>query len=91
MKSFNPPKRKHPSGWSWGTRGFRIGRNQFGNWWISVSLPFGFRYTKTLGKLVSDNSVGVPGDKDVSLDELIQTEIDKSKIINNKIKWRKIK
>lgn len=36
-------------GISWGGRGFRIGRSQYGNWWISVGLPFGFRITKRLG------------------------------------------
>lgn len=39
-------------GFSWGGRGFRIGRSQYGNWWISVGLPFGFRITKVLGRNV---------------------------------------
>ena len=34
-----------PSGLSWGTRGFRIGKSIRGNWWVSIGLPFGFRYT----------------------------------------------
>lgn len=41
---------KIPSGLSWGTRGFRIGKSVSGNWWISLGLPFGFRYTWMLGK-----------------------------------------
>ena len=38
-------------GVSWGIRGLRIGRSQYGTWWISVGLPFGFRVTKRLGRL----------------------------------------
>ncbi len=41
---------KIPSGLSWGVRGFRIGKSSYGNWWISLGLPFGFRYTWMLGK-----------------------------------------
>jgi hypothetical protein len=41
---------KIPSGLSWGMRGFRIGKSAYGNWWISLGLPFGFRYTWMLGK-----------------------------------------
>ena len=41
---------KIPSGLSWGMRGFRIGKSSYGNWWISLGLPFGFRYTWMLGK-----------------------------------------
>jgi hypothetical protein len=37
-------------GYSWGMRGFRIGRSSYGNWWVSISLPFGIRFTKRLGK-----------------------------------------
>jgi len=37
-----------PNGLSWGGRGFRIGRSVSGSWWISVGLPFGFRYTRVL-------------------------------------------
>lgn len=40
-----------PSGLSWGTRGFRIGKSVSGNWWVSLGLPFGFRYTWMLGKI----------------------------------------
>lgn len=39
-----------PSGLSWGVRGFRIGKSSYGNWWISLGLPFGFRYNWMLGK-----------------------------------------
>jgi hypothetical protein len=38
------------SGLSWGTRGFRIGKSSYGNWWISIGFPFGFRYTWRLGR-----------------------------------------
>ncbi len=41
---------KIPSGLSWGSRGFRIGKSAAGNWWISLGLPFGFRYTWMLGR-----------------------------------------
>jgi hypothetical protein len=41
---------KIPSGLSWGTRGFRIGKSVSGNWWISLGLPFGFRHTWLLGR-----------------------------------------
>jgi|688.fasta_scaffold1762489_2 hypothetical protein len=52
---FEPVNRPYSNGISWGFRGFRVGRNQFGNWWISLGLPFGFRYSKTLGKLKSSS------------------------------------
>ena len=38
-----------PSGLSWGIRGCRIGKSVYGNWWVSVALPFGFRYTWRIG------------------------------------------
>lgn len=38
-------------GISWGVPGLRIGRSQYGSWWIMVGLPFGFRFTKRLGKM----------------------------------------
>ena len=38
-----------PNGLSWGTRGFRVGKSNRGNWWVSIGLPFGFRYTWFLG------------------------------------------
>ena len=41
---------KIPSGLSWGARGFRIGKSVSGNWWISLGLPFGFRYSWLLGR-----------------------------------------
>lgn len=52
---FNSPNRLYSNGISWGMKGFRIGRNQSGNWWFSVYLPFGFRYSKSLGKLQNRN------------------------------------
>ncbi len=33
-----------PAGLSWGIRGFRIGKSAYGNWWLSIRLPLGFRY-----------------------------------------------
>jgi hypothetical protein len=39
-----------PSGLSWGTRGFRVGKSVSGNWWVSLGLPFGFRYTWLIGR-----------------------------------------
>lgn len=39
-----------PSGLSWGVRGFRVGKSVSGNWWVSLGLPFGFRYTWLLGR-----------------------------------------
>lgn len=39
---------RFPNGLSWGGRGFRIGRSVSGRWWISIGLPFGFRYTRVL-------------------------------------------
>jgi len=36
-------------GISWGVPGLRIGKSQYGTWWVSVGLPFGFRITKNLG------------------------------------------
>ena len=39
-----------PSGLSWGMRGFRIGKSVAGNWWVSLGLPFGFRYVWFLGR-----------------------------------------
>jgi len=38
-------------GISWGVPGFRIGKSQYGTWWISIGLPLGFRITKNLGSL----------------------------------------
>jgi hypothetical protein len=57
---FNSPNRLYSNGISWGFRGFRIGRNQSGNWWFAVYLPFGFRYSKSLSKLKKvTNYVGI--------------------------------
>ena len=46
-------------GLSWGFAGFRIGRSQYGTWWVSVGLPFGFRVTRRLGRQ-HDPSLGAP-------------------------------
>ncbi len=51
-RNYTPPD---GFGVSWGGRGFRIGRSQYGTWWVSVGLPFGFRVTKRLGKLRDSN------------------------------------
>jgi hypothetical protein len=40
-------------GISWGVPGLRIGKSQYGNWWISIGLPLGFRITKNLGSMKS--------------------------------------
>jgi hypothetical protein len=52
---FNSPNRLYSNGISWGMKGFRVGRNQSGIWWFSFYLPFGFRYSKSLGKLQNRN------------------------------------
>ena len=52
-------------GMSWGFGGVRFGRSQFGNWWISVGLPFGFRMTKRLGGTVFENESFYP-EKDIN-------------------------
>jgi hypothetical protein len=49
MAGYRPPP--HDFGLSWGMRGFRVGRSQYGTWWVSVQLPFGFRITRRLGRL----------------------------------------
>lgn len=77
---FDPVNRPYPNGISWGFRGFRIGRNQFGNWWFYIGLPFGFRYYKTLGKF--------RGLKKTTT----SPEIQSSKRRNSKVnKWKNIK
>ncbi len=40
----------HDFGMSWGVPGFRVGRSQYGTWWVSVGLPFGIRITRRIGK-----------------------------------------
>jgi len=49
MTGYRPPP--HDFGLSWGMRGFRVGRSQYGTWWFSVQLPLGFRITRRLGRL----------------------------------------
>ena len=49
MTGYRPPP--HDFGLSWGMRGFRVGRSQYGTWWVSLQLPFGFRITRRLGRL----------------------------------------
>lgn len=49
MKNYR--RRADGFGISWGVPGLRIGRSQYGTWWITVGLPFGFRITKQLGKM----------------------------------------
>jgi hypothetical protein len=82
---FNPPNRPYSNGISWGLRGFRIGRNQFGNWWISVSLPFGFRYSKTLGKLNTANSIPNKNPIDLTGNQPIP------KIKTKSLRWKNLK
>jgi hypothetical protein len=45
-----PGRQPSEFGVSWGIRGFRIGRSQYGTWWISIGLPFGIRITRRLGR-----------------------------------------
>ena len=47
-KSWHP---QNGFGLSWGLPGFRVGRSEYGTWWVSIGLPFGFRMTKRLGRL----------------------------------------
>jgi hypothetical protein len=82
---FDPPNRPYSNGISWGLRGFRVGRNQFGNWWVSVSLPFGFRYSKTLGKLNTANSL--PNEPEKSLTQNRNTTSKNT----NRLKWKNLK
>lgn len=44
-------------GISWGVPGLRIGKSQYGTWWISIGLPLGFRITKNLGSLKAPKQV----------------------------------
>lgn len=54
-----------PSGLSWGVRGFRVGKAASGRWWMSIGLPFGFRYffylknidRKTTQQIISNDSI----------------------------------
>lgn len=38
-------------GLSWASRRLRVGRTQYGNWWVSLRLPFGFKFTKKFDRL----------------------------------------
>lgn len=58
MTGYRPPP--HDFGLSWGMRGFRFGRSQYGTWWISVRLPFGFRIARRLGRLRDPKPNAVP-------------------------------
>jgi hypothetical protein len=60
MTGFRPSP--HNFGLSWGTRGFRVGRSQYGTWWVSVRLPFGFRITRRLGRLRDPKSSPIHAD-----------------------------
>ena len=66
MTDYRPPQ--HDFGVSWGMRGFRVGRSQYGTWWVSVQLPFGFRITKRLGRLRDPRP-------DITLPEVIPGEV----------------
>lgn len=48
---------KFPTGLSWGMRGFRIGKSAYGNWWLSIRLPLGFRYMHVFKKVHSKKSI----------------------------------
>ena len=60
MTGYRPPP--HDFGLSWGTRGFRVGRSQYGTWWVSLRLPFGFRVTRRLGRLRDPRPDAIPAD-----------------------------
>jgi hypothetical protein len=60
MTGYRPPP--HDFGLSWGVRGLRVGRSQYGTWWISVQLPIGFRITRRLGRLRDPGPNAVPVD-----------------------------
>jgi hypothetical protein len=60
MTGFRPTP--HNFGLSWGMRSFRIGRSQYGTWWVSVRLPFGFRITRRLGRFKDPNPIATSAD-----------------------------
>ena len=60
MTDYRPPQ--HDFGVSWGMRGFRVGRSQYGTWWVSLHLPFGFRVTRRLGRLRDPRQDAIPAD-----------------------------
>jgi len=47
-------------GISWGVPGLRIGKSQYGTWWISIGLPLGFRITKNLGSTKDPKPISGP-------------------------------
>lgn len=47
-------------GISWGVPGLRIGKSQYGTWWISIGLPLGFRITKNLGSMKDPKPLSSP-------------------------------
>lgn len=73
-------RRRHGDGnfgLSWGLPGFRIGRSQLGNWWISLGLPFGLRITKRLGRNALGSGSDCRGSEFPAVDEVKQIS-DKS-------------
>lgn len=50
-------KQSNDFGISWGVPGFRIGKSQYGTWWISVGLPLGFRITKNISPITNPFSL----------------------------------
>ena len=66
-------RRRHGDGnygLSWGLPGFRIGRSQYGNWWISLGLPFGLRITKRLGRKALGSRSDYRGSEFPDVDEV---------------------
>jgi len=81
-----------PSGLSWGTRGFRVGKSLSGRWWVSLGLPLGFRYTWHLGRVSSSINTSVvtpqitPPNKQLINDELMKiNRIESAKLQASKI------
>ena len=54
MKHF---RQNNDFGISWGVPGFRIGKSQYGTWWISIGLPLGFRITKNISPITNPFSL----------------------------------
>jgi hypothetical protein len=75
---------KFPAGLSWGLRGLRVGKSTYGKWWVSFSLPLGFRYTWMLGKNPFNKTrKQVEESKSVSYQEVIQTQNPTSDVIQS--------
>jgi hypothetical protein len=75
---------KFPAGLSWGVRGLRVGKSTYGNWWVSFSLPLGFRYTWMLGKNSFEKTKNqLEESKSVRYQETIKNQNLDSKVIKS--------